>query len=381
MSGARALGAQVSAAPTARARGRRRAGRAAGAAAAPCCGRSATSPPRTPTRAARGSRPASGLDSAGVRAAHGRAPARRRHRRTTRVLAAFAARAAPPLRRRRAGRPRPTRTPACRSGTARRSPSPSVVARMLELLFGGANARASGQPRPRARDRHRLRLPGGAAGAAGAAGDLDRAPEAAARQGARAARGRCARPNLRLVFGDGMLGHAPGAPYDSIIAAAGGDAVPQAWLDQLAVGGRLVAPVAQAGGRAGARRRRSAAEAAIDRTVHEAVQLRPSKIRACALIEGPIRLLMTRDRGLDPAGVMRARPSSPRRSSLVACATPPHTVLRSRTASPHAARDRRRRRTPRRAPARRAPVDAGQACRAPRTPASPATTSSSRATR
>jgi protein-L-isoaspartate(D-aspartate) O-methyltransferase len=54
--------------------------------------------------------------------------------------------------------------------------------------------------------------------------------------------------NLRLVYGDGMLGHPPNAPYDSIIAAAGGQALPQAWLDQLAVGGRLIAPVAQAEG-------------------------------------------------------------------------------------------------------------------------------------
>jgi protein-L-isoaspartate(D-aspartate) O-methyltransferase len=47
---------------------------------------------------------------------------------------------------------------------------------------------------------------------------------------------------LRLVYGDGRLGHAPNAPYDTIICAAGGDDVPQAWLDQLAIGGRLVAP-------------------------------------------------------------------------------------------------------------------------------------------
>ena len=46
-----------------------------------------------------------------------------------------------------------------------------------------------------------------------------------------------------LIWGDGRLGHGPSAPYDSIIAAAGGDELPQAWLDQLAVGGRLVAPV------------------------------------------------------------------------------------------------------------------------------------------
>ena len=50
-------------------------------------------------------------------------------------------------------------------------------------------------------------------------------------------------PNLHLLFGDGMLGYAKGAPYAAIIAAAGGEAVPQAWVDQLAVGGRLVAPV------------------------------------------------------------------------------------------------------------------------------------------
>nr|WP_315490010.1 protein-L-isoaspartate(D-aspartate) O-methyltransferase [uncultured Rhodoferax sp.] len=53
--------------------------------------------------------------------------------------------------------------------------------------------------------------------------------------------------NLHLLFGDGMVGYAKGAPYAAIIAAAGGEAVPQAWVDQLAVGGRLVAPVVTAG--------------------------------------------------------------------------------------------------------------------------------------
>jgi protein-L-isoaspartate(D-aspartate) O-methyltransferase len=45
-----------------------------------------------------------------------------------------------------------------------------------------------------------------------------------------------------------MEGYAKGAPYAAIIAAAGGEAVPQAWVDQLAIGGRLVAPVVAAGG-------------------------------------------------------------------------------------------------------------------------------------
>ncbi len=53
--------------------------------------------------------------------------------------------------------------------------------------------------------------------------------------------------NLHLLFGDGMAGYARGAPYSGIIAAAVGEVIPQAWLDQLAPGGRLVAPLATAG--------------------------------------------------------------------------------------------------------------------------------------
>jgi protein-L-isoaspartate(D-aspartate) O-methyltransferase len=48
--------------------------------------------------------------------------------------------------------------------------------------------------------------------------------------------------NVHLLFGDGMVGFAKGAPYAGIIAAAGGESVPQAWIDQLAIGGRIVAP-------------------------------------------------------------------------------------------------------------------------------------------
>ena len=73
-----------------------------------------------------------------------------------------------------------------------------------------------------------------------------------------------------------MLGHAPKAPYDSIVAAAGGNDIPQAWLDQLAVGGRLVAPVARQGGRGQVLvvvDRRTAAA----RSGHEAVQFVPLK--------------------------------------------------------------------------------------------------------
>jgi protein-L-isoaspartate(D-aspartate) O-methyltransferase len=55
-------------------------------------------------------------------------------------------------------------------------------------------------------------------------------------------------PNVHLLFGDGMMGYAKGAPYAAIIAAAGGEAIPAAWIEQLAVGGRLVAPMQTPGG-------------------------------------------------------------------------------------------------------------------------------------
>ena len=54
--------------------------------------------------------------------------------------------------------------------------------------------------------------------------------------------------NVHLLFGDGMAGFAKGAPYAAIIAAAGGKAIPAAWIEQLAVGGRLVAPLQNADG-------------------------------------------------------------------------------------------------------------------------------------
>lgn len=49
-------------------------------------------------------------------------------------------------------------------------------------------------------------------------------------------------PNVHLILGDGMLGFTQGAPYAGIVSAAGGEAIPEAWLQQLAMGGRLVAP-------------------------------------------------------------------------------------------------------------------------------------------
>lgn len=123
---------------------------------------------------------------------------------------------------------------------------PSVVASMIELLFQGANARKQGHLG------RVLEIGTGCGYQAALLANLsqrlisverlrplyDRAQERLAPW-----RGRAGLAETRLVYGDGRLGHAPNAPYDSIIAAAGGDALPAAWLEQLAVGGRLVAPV------------------------------------------------------------------------------------------------------------------------------------------
>ncbi|WP_446831589.1 protein-L-isoaspartate(D-aspartate) O-methyltransferase [Candidatus Foliamicus sp.] len=49
--------------------------------------------------------------------------------------------------------------------------------------------------------------------------------------------------NVRLRHGDGMLGWPGQAPFDGILVAAAAVAVPQALLDQLAPGGRMVIPV------------------------------------------------------------------------------------------------------------------------------------------
>jgi protein-L-isoaspartate(D-aspartate) O-methyltransferase len=81
---------------------------------------------------------------------------------------------------------------------------------------------------------------------------------------------------LRLVYGDGRVGHPPSAPYDAIIAAAGGEALPPAWLEQLAPGGRLVAPLhdARRGGQVLMVVDRLA-DGRLQQSVHEAVRFVP----------------------------------------------------------------------------------------------------------
>jgi len=83
--------------------------------------------------------------------------------------------------------------------------------------------------------------------------------------------------NLHLLFGDGMAGYPQGAPYAGIIAAAGGEAVPPSWIEQLAVGGRLVAPVATGVGAAQALMVIDKTAQGVQRTLLEAVHFVPLK--------------------------------------------------------------------------------------------------------
>lgn len=49
--------------------------------------------------------------------------------------------------------------------------------------------------------------------------------------------------NIALLVGDGTIGWSRYAPYDAILVAAGAPSVPQALIDQLAPGGRMLIPI------------------------------------------------------------------------------------------------------------------------------------------
>jgi protein-L-isoaspartate(D-aspartate) O-methyltransferase len=119
---------------------------------------------------------------------------------------------------------------------------PSVVARMIELLMAGTSAKVSGTLGPT------LEIGTGCGYQAAVLARLSRNVISVERlkplfDKTLETLAPLQLSNVRLVFGDGIRGHPPNAPYNSIIAAAGGQSVPDAWLEQLAIGGRLVAPV------------------------------------------------------------------------------------------------------------------------------------------
>lgn len=123
---------------------------------------------------------------------------------------------------------------------------PSVVARMIGLLLDAPGARVGGLGRV-------LEIGTGCGYQAAVLSKVAREVYSIERLRGLHERARThLRPlrlaNVHLLFGDGVLGFASGAPYAGILAAAGGAALPPAWCEQLAVGGRLVAPIADASG-------------------------------------------------------------------------------------------------------------------------------------
>lgn len=60
---------------------------------------------------------------------------------------------------------------------------------------------------------------------------------------ARDAIARAGAKNVSMLLGDGTVGWREYAPYDAILVSAGGPAIPQPLIDQLADGGRMLVPV------------------------------------------------------------------------------------------------------------------------------------------
>ncbi|MFO1050745.1 MAG: protein-L-isoaspartate(D-aspartate) O-methyltransferase [Planctomycetota bacterium] len=54
--------------------------------------------------------------------------------------------------------------------------------------------------------------------------------------------------HIHLRIGDGRLGWPEAAPFDRIVATAAGPTLPPAWIEQLEIGGSLVAPLGPPGG-------------------------------------------------------------------------------------------------------------------------------------
>lgn len=153
---------------------------------------------------------------------------------------------------------------------------PSIVARMVELLLGGANAQKAGTLG------RVLEIGTGCGYQAALLSLLARHVISVERlkplyDKAREMLAPIRVEHLRLVYGDGTLGHAPNAPYDSIIAAAGGASLPQSWLDQLALGGRLVSPVCEPGSDRQVLVVVDRTEQGLRHSVHEAVHFVPLK--------------------------------------------------------------------------------------------------------
>ena len=114
---------------------------------------------------------------------------------------------------------------------------PYVVARMIELLYAGRESLGK-----------TLKVGAGCGYQAAILGTLSRQVFAVERLGplldrARDNRRQAKLSHVRLKHADGTLGLPEAAPFDTIIVAAASPSVPQALLEQVAPGGRLMLPL------------------------------------------------------------------------------------------------------------------------------------------
>jgi protein-L-isoaspartate(D-aspartate) O-methyltransferase len=130
---------------------------------------------------------------------------------------------------------------------------PSIVGHMLQALLEGRLAAGAGNgaegPRPPVL-RRVLEIGTGCGYQAALLAALAEQVVSIERVGALAEKARANLAasmvrNVHVIHGDGRLGAPDLGPFDAIISAAGGDELPAAWLEQLACGGRLVAPGAE----------------------------------------------------------------------------------------------------------------------------------------
>jgi protein-L-isoaspartate(D-aspartate) O-methyltransferase len=117
------------------------------------------------------------------------------------------------------------------------SSQPSLMAKMLELLDvqPGGHVLEIG-----AGTGYNAALLAHITGPSGRVTSIDIDPDLA-RRARRSLRD--AGTSAAIITGDGREGHPPNAPYDRIIATAGADGIPRAWLEQLSEGGRLELPL------------------------------------------------------------------------------------------------------------------------------------------
>lgn len=125
-------------------------------------------------------------------------------------------------------------------GFAQTTSQPFVIARMLEMLFGGGRRLAKV-----------LEIGAGCGYQSAILSELCESVVCIERIGALvevAKDNLQSRDNVKVIHGDGFAGYPPFAPYDGIVVCAEADVIPPLLVAQLAMDARLIMPLAGARG-------------------------------------------------------------------------------------------------------------------------------------